>query len=76
MRAFRVGDQFRGNQQRRIVEVTWVDPEDHFCATIFDLKGEFDDEKVFASQFLRFPASALAPTKRAYGQGNACIKAA
>jgi hypothetical protein len=26
MRAFRVGDQFRGNNSGLIAEVTWVDP--------------------------------------------------
>ena len=52
MRPFRVGDQFKGNKIGRIVEVVWVDPEDHFRATISDAKREFDDETVFAAQFL------------------------
>jgi hypothetical protein len=54
MRAFRVGDQFKGNQIGRIVQVVWVDPEDRFRAVISDVNGEFDDETVFAAQFLNY----------------------
>jgi hypothetical protein len=52
MRPFLIGDQFKGNQIGRIVEVQWVDPEDHFRAVISDVNGEYDDETVFAAQFL------------------------
>jgi hypothetical protein len=55
MRAFRVGDHFRGNHSGLTAEVTWVDPNDHFRATVNCLRGdviEQVDQTVFAAQFL------------------------
>ncbi len=55
MRAFRVGDQFKGNHTAMLAEVVWVDPRDHFKAVIHCMTGsaiEFVDQTVFASQFL------------------------
>jgi hypothetical protein len=54
MRPFRVGDEFKGKQIGRIAKVEWVDPQDHFRAVISDVKGGFDDETVFAAQFLNY----------------------
>jgi hypothetical protein len=55
MRAFRVGDQFKGNHSGLLAEVTWVDPKDHFRAVIKCMGGSqtrYVDETVFAAQFL------------------------
>jgi len=55
MRAFRVGDQFKGNHSGLLAEVTWVDPHDHFRAVIKCMGGSrtrYVDETVFAAQFL------------------------
>jgi hypothetical protein len=55
MRAFRVGDRFKGNHSGLLAEVTWVDPQDHFRAVIKCMGGSrthYVDETVFAAQFL------------------------
>lgn len=36
-----------------IVEVRWVDPQDCYCAVIFNVANQFEDETVFAGDFLR-----------------------
>jgi hypothetical protein len=54
MRAFRVGDLFKGNKSGLLAEVTWVDPQDHFRATVNCMENNVTilvDETVFADVF-------------------------
>jgi hypothetical protein len=52
MRAFQVGDRFKSKDVKEIVEVRWVDPRDRHCAVVFNVANQFEDETVFASDFL------------------------
>ena len=53
MRPFQVGDRFKSNDATAIVEVRWVDPQDQYCAVVFNVANQLEDETVFASDFLR-----------------------
>lgn len=53
MKPFQVGDRFKSHDVNAIVEVRWVDPRDHGCAVVFNVANHFEDETVFASEFLR-----------------------
>lgn len=52
MRPFHVGDRFRSKDVKEIVEVRWVDPQDRYCAVVFNVANQLEDETVFASDFL------------------------
>jgi hypothetical protein len=52
MRAFQRGDRFKSTGVKEIVEVRWVDPADSHCAVVFNVANGFEDETVFASDFL------------------------
>ncbi len=52
MRAFQVGDRFKSKDVKAIVEVRWVDPRDQSCAVVFNVANPFEDETVFAADFL------------------------
>ena len=52
MRAFHVGDRFKSKDVQAIVEVRWVDPRDQRCAVVFNVTNQFEDETVFAADFL------------------------
>ena len=52
MRRFQVGDRFKSNEVTDIVEVRWVHPQDPYCAVVFNMANQFEDETVFASDFL------------------------
>jgi hypothetical protein len=52
MRAFHVGDRFTSKNVKAIVEVRWVDPRDRTCAVVFNVANQFEDETVFAADFL------------------------
>ena len=51
MRPFQVGDRFKSNDVKEIVEVRWVDPQDANCAVVFNVANQSEDETVFASDF-------------------------
>ncbi|HEY7229164.1 MAG TPA: hypothetical protein VH558_02210 [Pseudolabrys sp.] len=51
MRTFQVGDRFQSNDVTDIVEVRWVHPQDPYCAVVFNVANQFEDETVFASDF-------------------------
>jgi len=52
MRAFQVGDRYNSSDVAEIVEVRWVDPQDRHCAVVFNVANRFEDETVFAGDFL------------------------
>lgn len=52
MRAFHVGDRFKSKDMKAIAEVRWVDPRDRTCAVVFNVANQFEDETVFAADFL------------------------
>jgi hypothetical protein len=52
MTAFHVGDRFTSKETKEIVQVRWVDPQDRSCAVVFNLSNPFEDETVFAGDFL------------------------
>ena len=52
MRAFHVGDRFKSKDVMQIVEVRWVDPQDRACAVVLNVANPFEDETVFAGDFL------------------------
>ena len=53
MRAFQVGQRFKSTDVREVVEVRWVHPRDRGCAVVFNVANPFEDETVFATDFLR-----------------------
>jgi hypothetical protein len=54
MKPFRVGERFKGNDVEKVVEVRWVDPHDQYCAVVFNVANRFEDETVFATDFLNY----------------------
>lgn len=52
MKAFQVGQRFKRNDVRETVDVRWVDPQDRSCAVVFNVANHFEDETVFAGDFL------------------------
>lgn len=51
MRPFQLGDKFRANEFGGMVEVRWVDPRDRYCAVVFNMADQLDNETVFAADF-------------------------
>jgi len=54
MRAFQVGERYNSEYVREVVKVRWIDPQDQYCAVVFNVANRFEDETVFASDFMNY----------------------